>query len=129
MDGIARACSLLPAPEETFSHLFFDCPITNNLKKNFIQTYVNQLGIYDRVTDIKKPIPNTVNLFLKTTLCVFQFLIWEAKLKKTTPALETILLDLFYVLKGSLKCSAKLIIGKDVNRLSNLFSHRRWNEL
>ena len=54
MDGIARACSLLPAPEETFSHLFFDCPITNNLQKNFIQTYVNQLGIYDRVTDIKK---------------------------------------------------------------------------
>ena len=52
-----------------------------------------------------------------------------SKLKKTTPALETILLDLFYVLKGSLKCSAKLIIGKDVNRLSNLFSHRRWNEL
>ena len=119
----------LPAPEETFSHLFFDCPIINNLQKNFIQTYVSQLGIYDRVTDIKKPIPNTVNLFLKTTLCVFQFLIWEAKLKKTTPALETILLDLFYVLKGSLKCSAKLIIGKDVNRLSNLFSHRRWNEL
>ena len=52
-----------------------------------------------------------------------------SKLKKTTPALETILLDLFYVLKGSLKCSAKLIISKDVSRLSNLFSHRRWNEL
>ena len=65
MDGIDRACSLLPAPEETFSHLFFDCPITNNLQKNFIQTYVNQLGIYDRVTDLKKTIwfewrlPNT----------------------------------------------------------------------
>ena len=51
-----------------------------------------------------------------------------SKLKKTTPALETNLLDLFYVLKGSLKCSAILIISKDVNRLSNLFSHRRWNE-
>ena len=34
------------------------------------------------------------------------------------------MLDLFYVLKGSLKCSAKLIISKDVNRLSNLLSQR-----
>ena len=82
MDGIARACSLLPAPEETFSHLFFDCPITNNLQKNFIQTYVNQLGIYDRVTDKKKKlfglngdylIPNTVNLFLKLLSVFFNF--------------------------------------------------------
>jgi hypothetical protein len=95
---IARACTFCSidnnaaAPDETLVHLFFECPKTKAIVKNFCSNYMgidrgNELAMKNfiftgTITGIKPQ-----NFFLSTVSMVFNYEIWRAKLQKKLPVL------------------------------------------
>jgi hypothetical protein len=97
----SRGCNfcqgiLDPVPDETFLHLFFDCPVTSSWHKKFMEKYITRL---DNLTRDQKLqlfffglLPNGTrdNHFLAVAVILFQFCIWEEKLRKKKPSFHTI---------------------------------------
>jgi hypothetical protein len=89
-------CSMATPPrniDETFSHLFFECDTTKNWHRQFIATGYPEmnltperekklwfLGIYD----------DNIEDFVISSFLTFQYVIWEAKLKKRQPSFHTL---------------------------------------
>jgi hypothetical protein len=77
-----------PVPDETFLHLFFYCPATRQWHDSFLSKYVILPADINRVQRLQLIffciLPNTTrdNLFLAFSIILFQFCIWEEKLRK-----------------------------------------------
>jgi hypothetical protein len=91
--------------EETFSHLFIDCPTAGVWRQGFIRDFLRQ----NVMTDIETKklwclgyLPEMGSWELIAFLCiiVFQFLVWEQKLNKRVPSYNSFL-NLF---KEELRC-------------------------
>jgi hypothetical protein len=108
---IAQACTfctisnIAVIPDETFVHLFFDCPITKAIVKDFCANYLN----IDR--DNEGAMKNflftgtiaglkTQNFFLSTVSIVFNYEIWRAKLRKKIPILNSLLNNLIFTVEN-----------------------------
>jgi exonuclease III len=102
---------ILPVPDEDFLHIFFSCPETKKVHDNFFNRY---LSIVNN-DDIKKilftgmlPEANAPNLFILAATNVILAYIWECKLQKRLPTLESMLNDLFYTTNSIIKSSSKI---------------------
>ncbi len=77
-----------PVPDETFLYLFFDCPTTISWHDKFLEKYITMPVNLTREQRLQLfffgIIPNGTrdNLFLAFALILFQFCIWEEKLRK-----------------------------------------------
>jgi hypothetical protein len=98
--------------DESFLHLFFDCPTVNRWQESFIDEFIKPGGI-PNIGDKKKflftgILNNEFNYFEASAAITFQFSIWEEKLKKKLPSYHTIkssFIDRFF---GAVKNSSKL---------------------
>jgi hypothetical protein len=92
--GISKNCTLcslknIPNPEsENFLHIFFNCPVVTQWNNAFLTKYFPEIQL---PTDREKkmllflgrvPVPHGTNNFIALTILIFQFCVWEAKLKK-----------------------------------------------
>jgi hypothetical protein len=98
--------------DESFIHLFFDCPTVRNWHEAFIVEFIRPGG-FPIDTDKKKflftgILDNAFNYFEASAAITFQFSVWEEKLRKKTPSYHTIknsFIDRFF---GAVKKSSKL---------------------
>jgi hypothetical protein len=97
IDNINAGCTYctvqgaLPAPSESFRHLFFDCPFTGDIQKKFEEKLIPEINLADDDREKLWLTWNTgtiagtgkYNLFLQLAVSTVQFYIWECKIKKT----------------------------------------------
>jgi hypothetical protein len=88
--------SLVPVPDESFKHLFLDCPTVRNWQASFVLT--NFGGVPLSEVELIKfwflgllPRDLKPNLAVLTAVLIFQYCIWEEKLRKRCPSFTTIL--------------------------------------
>jgi hypothetical protein len=100
--GNSRGCvfcainGTVPLPDETFKHIFLDCPVVFNWHENFISNYLppgfvrnmqdrNDLFFLGRVHE-----PFADNYFVTICIFIFQYTIWDARLRKKIPSFNTL---------------------------------------
>jgi hypothetical protein len=94
----------IPAPDETFKHLFYSCPTTRSWQMRFIDSKFNGIQLTEeenRKFWFLGLLPNEVkpNLAVLCAVMIFQFCCWEEKLRKRRPSfltLNNMFEDLFY---------------------------------
>jgi hypothetical protein len=101
-------CSLTNAatiPDETFSHLFYDCETTGFWHAKFFREHTPEnFFVNDEekrlymITGFCNRYPR--NLFPTVTALLFQYCIWEARLKKKIPSFHTLNEDFLYMMKN-----------------------------
>jgi hypothetical protein len=96
----------VPVPDETFKHLFSDCPTTKKLHTEFIAEFFNGLRFDNesdrlnfffqgRLKDGQK-----YNLFIQTAVLAFQYCIWEMKLKKRLLSFQSLKIEYMEIILG-----------------------------
>ena len=82
-------------PDESFFHLFSRCPTVQHWHMEFLQIHFNNLNLVD--DEAQKfwflgilPNQNTPSFAVLSAVMVFQYCIWEEKLRKRKPAFRTI---------------------------------------
>jgi hypothetical protein len=89
--------------DETFKHLFFDCPTTNSLMRKFegefLANFLHNNNDKVRFWFTGTPPAGIFNLFLHHCALTFHFIIWEFKVKKKIPSFYTFKLNYFSKLK------------------------------
>jgi hypothetical protein len=106
--------SVLPVYRETFKHLFFDCPETDKTLKGFEEKYFNFINTRDDrlffwfLGGIKSNPTFENNLFLRMTMIIIQFFIWECKINKRVQSLSSCLNFYFYHMEILCKVNKKL---------------------
>jgi hypothetical protein len=133
---VGRGCTfcaikqLIPAPDESFLHLFFECATTKGLLDKFVDRYLLELGLD---TDDKKKkfwflsvnpvVEKNNNIFLIALSKQILFYIWRCKLSKTLPTFSNLLNDIFYKLDTVRKTNS----GFREHMTINLLICRNWN--
>ncbi len=85
-----------PVPDETFSHLFLDCNTVRKWHDGFLADYFPNGYVRDELD--RKTIfflgrvhePDNDNFFIGFTILLFQYHIWELRLKKRAPSYHSI---------------------------------------
>jgi hypothetical protein len=101
-----------PVPDETFVHIFFNCPTVRNWHDRFLFEYT-QIG-YLRNDQERKNFfflgrvlePDGDNYFITMTILIFQFVVWEQKLRKKVPSFQSINLEFREHIKNLLRGNA-----------------------
>jgi hypothetical protein len=95
-------------PDETFTHLFLNCPTVRAWHDNFTQKYFNNLNLTpeERFNFFFLgilPQSNIPNFAVLSTVLLLQYCIWEEKLRKRAPSFRT--LDVLFcdILSPSIK--------------------------
>jgi hypothetical protein len=89
------AQGLANPPDESFVHLFSTCPTVTNWHNEFIHKHFNGINL-DGQDRIKfwflgiLPLHEKPSFAVLSAILVFQFCIWEEKLRKRTPAFRTL---------------------------------------
>jgi len=123
VDGASRSCTFCNAAlpriitDETFLHLFFSCGTTSSLLSKFMREFFPELNRIS-ISEQKKfwffhTLPENyspLNIFHRTALWLYKYLIWDAKLKKKIPSYTTIKIDFFQQLSGAVLNSSKIKI-------------------
>jgi hypothetical protein len=124
-----------PVHDETFKHVFYDCPITKDLHIKFLNQYFTGLTFTtetDRINFFfqgRLNDGNKYNLFIHAAIIIFQYCIWEMKLKKRLLSFESVKIELmetinalFYLNKDARTSSQKynFPLCRTVNRLPPL---------
>jgi len=98
----SRACTFCDGhgitvpPDEKFNHLFMECPTTFDWHCQFLGKYFPHLIYMDAQQRRsfffwgRLPGEGTVNKFLVLSVLIFQWCVWEEKLRKKTPSFYTI---------------------------------------
>jgi len=109
----------LPAPAESFAHIFFDCPQVYNAIEKFYAKYLNIdlirenyfSGAFTEITAENQ----SINLILN----VLRYHIWEAKLLRKNlsfPTLENETINMLqYITDSSQKIKNKIIMSAFIN--------------
>ncbi len=83
-------------PDETFIHLFMECPTTFDWHNQFLRKYLPHLVHMDLQQRTSLffwgilPGEGTLNKFLILAIMILQFCVWEEKLRKKKPSFNTI---------------------------------------
>jgi hypothetical protein len=105
---------LVPAPE-TFSHLFYQCPMTTNLRtqltNNCMQSVIDFNEIEKKMFWFSGYLDRNTEYFLGTFALVTYIneYIWECKLKKVRMSLPSLLNELDIAMPLALKASRKML--------------------
>ncbi len=86
---------------ENFSHLFFDCPISNLVLNGFIRlSGIRVLGNDPNIRNIywNGIIQNSLNKELLLIFELFRYCVWKSKIRRTVPRARTILYFLSNIL-------------------------------
>jgi hypothetical protein len=85
-------------PDENFIHIFLECPTTFDWHNQFLRKYLPHLVFMD--LDSRTALffygrlpgddTGTKNKFLMLSILIFQFCIWEEKLREKKPSFSTI---------------------------------------
>jgi zinc-binding in reverse transcriptase len=127
--NVARGCTFcgiknkIPVPDESFTHLFFDCETTNSLLYQFGRNTIPELFNPDDRESYKKffftgrnPLSGEIdNFFIQTMGILTMFYIWECKLQKRIPVLMGLLNDLFFTGELIRQNSCKFREGMSLN--------------
>jgi zinc-binding in reverse transcriptase len=127
--NVSRGCTfcskknIIPVPDESFVHLFFECPSTRSLLNQFGTNMIPELFNPNNVQLCKKflftghnPISGEIdNFFIQTIAILSMFYIWECKLQKKIPVLMGLLNELFYTGELIRQNSSKLREGMQLN--------------
>jgi hypothetical protein len=134
---IAQKNLIGPIMEETFEHLFFSCPHTNKVLNTFFAEFLHDLNL-NLDTEKKSflftginPITNSnENCFLSSIAKLICYYIWDCKLKKTVPSVQSLTNDVFYNLENMRKANSAISNAMTLNLLlcrnwAEATSHRR----
>jgi hypothetical protein len=86
-------------PDETFLHLFLNCPVVKSWHDRFLSLYlpVNYLRNDGERVNLffigRVHEPNIDNYFVMLCIFIFQYVIWDARLKKKTPSFYSLNLN------------------------------------
>jgi hypothetical protein len=105
VQNLSRGCTFCqlagvnPVPDETFIHLFLECSTVRNWHNGFLADFF-PIGYLRDELDRKTIFflgrvhePDSDNYFINFCILLFQYLIWEQKLKKRRPSYHSIKLD------------------------------------
>jgi hypothetical protein len=87
-DPVCTFCKkrkIFPAPRETFSHMFWYCPVTNEIIHNFERDFLNFRITKENffVNQLENASPPC--RLIQHTFNLFKFILWKFKLKKRAP--------------------------------------------
>ena len=101
--------------DESFAHLFLDCPITNSWLLSFETLFFPEINFTSRMQRLSFWFSHTVpaelcplNNFEHCSLWIFKFLIWEAKLKKKVPSFVSFKIDFLSTTDSIVKISKQI---------------------
>jgi hypothetical protein len=101
-----------PVPDETFLHLFYDCPTTSTIRDRIISKFFSALLHRPRnillCFWLLAEVDNNTNLFISAAVCSLNYLIWNMKLKKDIISFSTLDLNWIYILDTLFKQSLKI---------------------
>jgi hypothetical protein len=125
VDRLCTFCknsNVIPVPEETFTHLFFECSFSKKAIKGFCAKYMPD---YLLDTDGKyiqflfcgmNCITGTRdNFFLSTVAISIMLYIWECKLRRIRPAIEALANDIFYGVENIGRASSTLYLAMNLD--------------
>jgi hypothetical protein len=127
-NNVDRACTFcriternnVQLPDESFIHIFFECKSTKRVLDIFFTQYLDW-DILDR-NGMKRllftgmdPEMSTPNFFLLTVMTTVLFYVWQCKLQKKVPTLESLLNDLFFTAENILKASNIMVNDMNLN--------------
>ena len=136
---VNRACTfcaknnVVPAPDESFKHLFLLCPVTNRILLYFLDNFFMDLVPPD-AEHFKKfwflhltsnDLCNR-NVFFSIVLWSIKYTIWEYKLAKKCPSPRTVLVDVLHLLNCIYNSSSILADSKS---LINVHISRNWDRI
>ncbi len=87
---------MIAIPDETFKHIFMDCRTVRAWQNQFLDYYfpVNYIRDEQDRTNLfflgRVHEPYTDNHFIILCIFIFQYTIWEARLKKRTPSFNSL---------------------------------------
>jgi hypothetical protein len=111
-----------PAPRETFSHMFFDCPVVNNLQKmanRVLWPELNQNMYIEKsfwLCGIQRGENVPRNMFLQTAICLFNYFVWECRLRKKAMGWESC--KLFIIEHLGSMCAVNIRLTEDKNNIN-----------
>jgi hypothetical protein len=99
-------CSVKNPPivtDETFLHLFYNCPTVASWHQNFIRKCFPDMtfptALEERILWFLGIYSNSVCPFITAACLTFQYCIWECKLKKKSPSFNTLFAEFLFLFK------------------------------
>ena len=98
----------LPAPIESFSHIFYDCPsvskIIEKFCENFFEPEINRQNYFENsfIPDLKK------NFAIVTVINILRYSIWQLKLQKSPLSYYTVEVETISLLETITECNKKI---------------------
>jgi hypothetical protein len=95
-----------PTADESFKHMFLDCPTVKKLHDQFLNKYFTGLMFASEIERAYFFFYGTVpghrnyNIFVHATVLIFQYQIWQTKLKKRLLSFESLTIPLMENLLG-----------------------------
>jgi hypothetical protein len=135
VQNYSKACTLCtksavpePVPDETFLHLFYDCPTTRSIRDKIIRKHFSALAHRPRNILLRfwllADIDNNTNLFISAAVCTLNYLIWNMKLKRDITSFSTLEQNWIYILDTLVKQSLKI---REAVLLVHYDICRRWH--
>jgi len=122
--GQTRDCTFCigtigPISEETFIHIFYECPTTTIWHEKFLKKYFTDPENLDRNQKIDLffmgilPGNERDNIFVCMATFLFQYCIWEEKLNKKKGSFNTLDLKFSELLTALLHCNRKVRVAAE----------------
>jgi hypothetical protein len=86
----------IPTANESFKHMFSDCPLVKKLQDQFLNKYFTGLTFESEIARAcfffygTVPGHSNYNIFVHATVLTFQYQIWQIKLKKRLLSFESV---------------------------------------
>jgi hypothetical protein len=122
--GQTRDCTFCigtigPISEETFIHIFYECPTTTSWHEKFLQKYFTDPGNLNRNQKLDLffmgLLPGNAkdNIFVCMAIYLFQYCLWEEKLSKKKGSFNTLDLKFRELLTTLLHCNRKVRLAAE----------------
>jgi hypothetical protein len=122
--GQSRDCTFClgtfgPISEETFIHLFYECPTTTDWHEKFLRKYFTDPENLNRDQKLNfffnglLPGTDNDNSFVRMAVYLFQYCIWEERLSKKKSSFGTLDLKFTELLRALLQCNRKVFLSAE----------------
>ena len=98
-----------PVPEESFSHVFFDCPHSSRIVELFFARYITiEFNREQYFTGLVEPDNERINRPFAICMDVLRYYIWQCKLNKKLPTFSAVCAETEFMI-GYIRRSSKKI--------------------
>jgi hypothetical protein len=134
VNNFSRGCAFCtlnnvnPVPDESFPHLFYNCPTSSNIQQRILRKYFSSISNGNEAA--KKAFlfgctdNGRYNLFVNLAVFSLQYLIWQMKLKKEILPYTIFELNWLKLIDIGYKQSTKI---RESLLLVNYDIRRRWH--